>query len=191
MRAVLSSIDASNVVDHLQRIRRLSGALVLVCWALVVLLPLAWLWYWMSVDAAQLALQAQLPAGLIQPGLPAWQRVAAAAANAVPMVCVLLGVWQVKQCFTAFAQGQIFTAHATAHLRRFAGWIAAAALAAIVTVPVMSVLLTLHNAPGTRQLILGLSSEHVFTLFFAAVVWLMADIMRQGQVLAEENESFV
>jgi hypothetical protein len=78
-----------------------------------------------------------------------------------------------------------------AHLRRFAGWVAAAALAAIVTVPVISVLLTLHNAPGSRQLVLALSSDHVFTLFFAAVVWLMADIMSQGQALAEENESFV
>jgi hypothetical protein len=165
--------------------------LVLVCWALVVLLPLAWLWHWITDDAAQLALQAQLPVGTIQLGLLPWQRAAAALVNAVPLACVLLGVWQVKQCFAAFAHGQIFTAHATAHLRRFAGWIAGAALAAIVTVPVMSVLLTLHNAPGSRQLILGLSSDHVFTLFFAAVVWLMADIMSQGQALAAENESFV
>ncbi|OGB79234.1 MAG: hypothetical protein A2496_11065 [Burkholderiales bacterium RIFOXYC12_FULL_60_6] len=191
MFAVLPSIGSINAMDHLQRIRRLSGWLVLVCWVLVVLLPVAWLGYWMTSDAAQLALQAHLPAGVIQPGLPPWQRVAAAAANAVPMACVLLGVWQVKRCFTAFAQGQVFTAHATAHLRRFAGWTAAAALAAIVSVPVISVLLTLHNLPGERQLVVSLSSEHVFTLFFAALVWLMADIMGQGQALAEENESFV
>ncbi|MDD5031395.1 MAG: DUF2975 domain-containing protein, partial [Rhodoferax sp.] len=142
-------------------------------------------------DVAQLALQANLPVGDIQLGLPTWQRVAAAAVNAVPLACVLLGVWQVKRCFTAFAQGQVFTAHATAHLRRFAGWVAAAALAAIVSVPVISVLFTLHNTPGSRQLVISLSSEHVFTLFFAAVVWLMADILGQAQALAEENESFV
>jgi hypothetical protein len=40
-------------------------------------------------------------------------------------------------------------------------------------------------------LVIALSSEHVFTLFFAALVWLMADIMGQGQALAEENERFV
>ena len=192
MRAASPSIRFSNVVDHMQRIRRLSGWLVLVCWALVVLLPVAWLWHWTVADAAQLAQQARLPAdGVIQLGLATWQRVAAAAAHAVPMACVLLGVWQAKRCFAAFAQGQVFTAHATAHLRRFAGWIAAAALVAIVTVPVISVLLTLHNLPGTRQLVIALSSEHVFTLFFAALVWLMADIMGQGQALAEENERFV
>lgn len=191
MVAAISTIQFPNAMDHLQRIRRLSGWLVLVCWALLVLLPVAWLWHWTMADAAQLVLQAHLPAGTIPLGLATWQRVAAAAAHAVPMACVLLGVWQAKRCFAAFAQGQVFTAHATAHLRRFAGWIAAAALVAIVTVPVISVLLTLHNLPGTRQLVIALSSEHVFTLFFAALVWLMADIMGQGQALAEENERFV
>jgi hypothetical protein len=188
MFAVLSSIRLPNAVDQLQRIRRLSGWLVRVCWGLLILLPVAWLWHWTVADVAQLALHGQL---VIQPGMPVWQRVAAAAANAVPMACVLLGVWQVKQCFTAFAQGQVFTAQATVHLRRFAGWIAAAALAAIVMEPVISVLLTLHNLHGSRQLVIGLSSDHVFTLFFAAMVWLMADIMGQGQALAEENARFV
>jgi hypothetical protein len=31
----------------------------------------------------------------------------------------------------------------------------------------------------------------VFTLFFAGLIWLMADIIGQGQTLAEENERFV
>jgi hypothetical protein len=165
--------------------------MVRVCQLLVVLMPVAWLWHWMSADAPELAMQANLSASVIQLAVLPWQRAAAAAVNFVPLVCVLVGVWQVKKCFEAFTQGQIFTAQATAHLRRFAGWVAAAALAAIAAAAVVSVLLTLHNAPGTRQLAIGVSSEHVFTLFFAALVWLMADIMGQGQALAEENERFV
>jgi hypothetical protein len=165
--------------------------MVRACQALLVLMPIVWLVHWITAPASELATQAHLPEGVIQLGLLPWQRLAAATVNAVPLACVLLGVWQVKQCFTAFAQGQVFTSHATAHLRRFAGWVAAAALAAIVAGAVVSVLLTLHNAPGTRQLAIGLSSDHVFTLFFAALVWLMADIMAQGQTLAEENARFV
>jgi hypothetical protein len=177
--------------DHLQRIGRISRWMVQACWALVVCLPLAWLWYWVSTAAPELAVQANLSAGTIQLPLQVWQRVAAAAVNAVPLALLLVGVWQAKHCFAHFAQGQVFTAQATEGLRRFAGWVAAAALAAIVAGAGTSVLLTLHNAPGTRQLAIGLSSNHVFTLFFAAVVWLMADIIGQGQVLAEENERFV
>jgi hypothetical protein len=175
----------------MQRIRRISRSMVLACQALVVLLPGAWLWYWVTTAPPELAMQANLHASVIAPGLQPWQRVAAAAVNAVPLVFVLAGVWQVRQCFEAFAQGQVFTAQATTHLRRFAGWVAAAALAAIVAGAVMSVVLTLHNAPGSRQLAIGLSSNHVFTMFFAALVWLMADILGQGQALAEENARFV
>lgn len=191
MSTALSPLGVSQNLDGLQRIRRLSGWMVRACQALLVILPVAWLWHWMTAAAPDLAMQANLSAGVIQLGLLPWQRAAAAAVNAVPLACVLAGVWQVKQCFQAFTQGQIFTSQATAHLRRFAGWVAAAALAAIVSGAVVSVLLTLQNAPGTRQLAIGVSSDHVFTLFFAALVWLMADIMGQGQALAEENERFV
>ena len=191
MSTALSPLGASQNLDGLQRIRRLSGWMVLACQALLLILPVAWLWHWMTAAVPDLAMQANLSAGVIQLELLPLQRVAAAAVNAVPLVCVLVGVWQVKQCFQAFTQGQIFTSQAIAHLRRFAGWVAAAALAAIVSGAVVSVLLTLQNAPGTRQLAIGVSSDHVFTLFFAALVWLMADIMGQGQALAEENERFV
>ena len=37
----------------------------------------------------------------------------------------------------------------------------------------------------------GIGSDHVFTLFFAGLVWLMAAVIAQGQTLAEENEGFV
>jgi hypothetical protein len=191
MSITSSRVHSSLTTDPLQRIRRISRRMVLACQALLVLMPLAWLWYWVTSTAPELAMQANLPAGAIQLPLQLWQRVAAALVHAVPLVLVLVGVWQVKQCFAAFVQGQVFTAHATTHLRRFAAWVAAAALAAMVAGVVISVLLTLHNPPGTRQLAVGLSSDHVFTLFFAALVWLMADVMGQGQALAEENERFV
>ncbi|EWS62519.1 hypothetical protein Y695_04255 [Hydrogenophaga sp. T4] len=52
-------------------------------------------------------------------------------------------------------------------------------------------LLTLHNPPGLRHLALGIGSDHLFTFFFAGLVWLMAAVIGQGQALAEENERFV
>ena len=47
------------------------------------------------------------------------------------------------------------------------------------------------NAPGTRQLSIAISSNHIFTLFFAVLVWMMADVIARGCALVEENESFV
>lgn len=176
---------------HLQRIRRISRLMVLACKALITLLPLALVYYWASTSAPELAAQGNLPPAAIQQPLQLWQRVAAGAVSALPLGLLFMGIWQAKQCFAQFVEGQVFTSRATEHLRRFAGWVAAAALAAIVAGTVISVLLTLNNAPGTRQLAVGFSSNHVFTLFFAGLVWLMADIIGQGQALAEENERFV
>ena len=63
---------------------------------------------------------------------------------------------------------------------------------------VLSVLLTVYNPPGQKILALAVSSSHVFTVFFAGVVWLMADVIRQAHtqygrafLLAEtDNQDF-
>ena len=129
-------------------------------------------------------------ASLLAP-LQTWQRVAAAAVMAVPQVILVLGVRRAQTCFALFAQGEVFSSRTTALLRQFAGWVAAAALATILASTLVSVLLTQTNPPGLRQLAIGVGSNHVFTLFFAATVWLMAAVIGQGQALAEENQRFV
>lgn len=182
---------AADPADHLRRIRRLSRAMVWACRAILVLLPLAVTLWWATAGLAELTAQAGLPPGSVQAPLPALQRLLAAAVTALPLALLLAGLWQAQRCFALFAQGQVFTAQAVACLRRFAGWVAAAAFAAIVAGAAVSVLLTLHNPPGLRHLAVGIGSNHVFTLFFAALVWLMADVIGQGHALARENESFV
>ncbi len=165
--------------------------MVAACWALLIGLPAALVGYWATADEAMLAGHAHLPAQAIHGSLAVWQRVAAGVATGVPLVLLLAGVWQAMRCFQMFARGQVFTLEATALLGRFAGWVAWAALAALLVSSATSVLLTLGNPPGMRQLSIGISSHHVFTLFFAGLVWLMAAVIAQGQSLAEENEGFV
>ena len=175
----------------LQRVRRISRWMVAACWVLLVGLPLALVFYWSTASEAMLAGHANLPPQLVQGPLALWQRVAAGAVMGVPLVLLLTGVWQARRCFAMFAQGQVFTLQATSLLRRFAGWVAWAALAALLAGAATSVLLTLHNPPGQQHLAIGIGSDHVFTLFFAGLVWLMAAVIGEGQALAEENEGFV
>lgn len=175
----------------LQRVRRISRWMVAACWALLIVLPLALVLYWATASEAMLAGHANLPAQAIQGPVTAWQRLVAGAVMGVPLALLLAGVWQARRCFAMFAQGQVFTLQATALLGRFAGWVAWAALAALLASSLTSVLLTLNNPPGQRHLSIGIGSDHVFTLFFAGLVWLMAAVIAQGQSLAEENEGFV
>lgn len=186
-----SPLASTTAADYLQRIRRISHAMALACLALIVLLPLALIYYWATTSTSELAMQGNLAPAVIQLPLQGWQRAAAAAITGVPLGLLLMGLWQARLCFAQFEQGQVFSALATVRLRRFAGWVAAAAFGAMVAAALMSAVLSFNNPPGARQLAIGISSNHVFTLFFAGVVWLMADIIGQGQALAEENQSFV
>jgi hypothetical protein len=175
----------------LQRVRRISRWMVAACWTLLIVLPVALVWYWAMASEAELAGHANLPPQAILGALAAWQRIAAGAAMGVPLALLLAGVWQARRCFEMFAQGQVFSLQSTALLGRFAGWVAWAALASMLARSATSVLLTLNNPPGLRHLSVGIGSDHVFTLFFAGLVWLMAAVIAQGQTLAEENEGFV
>lgn len=174
-----------------QRVRRISRWMVAACWALLVTLPLALVVYWATASEAQLAGHANLPVQAVAGPLALWQRIAGAVVTALPLGLLLAGVWQARRCFGMFAQGRVFTLQATALLGRFAGWVAWAALASMLASSATSVLLTLNNPPGQRHLSVGIGSDHVFTLFFAGLVWLMAAVIAQGQTLAEENEGFV
>lgn len=173
------------------QIRQISRLMVLACWTLLLLLPAALVYFWLTTSDTGLAVQSGLPANAVVLPLPTWQRLAAGAVTALPLGLLLMGIWQAKRCFGHFLQGQVFTAHAIGLLRSFAGWVAAATVAAMLAGVLASVLLTLHNPPGMRHLALGISSSHLFALFFAGLVWLMAAIMGQGQSLADENRSFV
>jgi hypothetical protein len=175
----------------MQRVRRISRWMVIACWLLLTVLPLAWVVYWATASDALLASHAHLPVQAVATPLALWQRVAGAVVTALPLGLLLAGVWQARRCFAMFAQGQVFTLQATALLGRFAGWVAWAALASMLASSAASVLLTLHNPPGQRHLSVGIGSDQVFTLFFAGLVWLMAAVIAQGQTLAEENEGFV
>ncbi|MEX1168049.1 MAG: hypothetical protein WEK74_14510 [Hydrogenophaga sp.] len=175
----------------MHRVRRISAGMVWACRALMVLMPLALVVYWGWAGADQLAASAQLAPALLMAPLEPWQRWAGGAAMALPLGLLLVGVAKARRCFQQFALGDVFTLEATALLRGFAGWVAAAALGAIVATSVASGVLTLNNPPGMRQLAVAISSDHVFTLFFAATVWLMAAVIGQGQALVEENKGFV
>ena len=179
------------VVPPSGALRRISRAMVVACWLILLLLPVGLVAYWASASDSVLAGHAHLPAEVIQGPLLSWQRWVAGAVMGVPLALLLMGVWQARRCFEMFAQGQVFTVQATHLLQRFAGWVAWAALAALLSGVVTSVVLTLHNPPGMRHLAIGIGSDHVFTLFFAGLVWLMAAVIGQGQAMAEENEGFV
>jgi Protein of unknown function (DUF2975) len=182
---------ATAEISDVRRIQRLSRWLAVACLALIFVLPIAVMIYWTLADPTELAARGNLPASAIQGPLLAWQRIAGAIVTLVPLTLLLLGLLQARKCFKQFAAGQLFTTDAVRCLRRFAGWVMISVIAGIIAGAAISVMLTLNNPATMRHLAIGISSNHIFTIFFAGMVWLMAAVIAQGQSLAEENATFI
>ena len=184
------SLSADTMFDP-SRIKRWSQILSIACLFLIIALPIAVAAYWVLADAKTLAQGANLTLGAAQEPLRNWQRLTGGLITEVSLTLLLIGLWQARKCFRLFASGQIFTSETVFCLRHFAAWVAASVAAGMAGNTVISVLITVLNPPGMRQLVVGVGSEQVFALLFAGIVWLMAAVMSQGQLLAEENASYI
>lgn len=174
-----------------ERLQAMSRLLAASCLILMTLLPVAVALYWYWADATTLVVRANLPPSSVQGPLLPWQRISGGVLAEVPLVLLLLGVREARKCFQLFAAGHIFTATAVCCLRRFTGWALASALSGIVAGMAISIVMTLNNPVGMRHLAIGIGSDQLFLLLFAGMVWLIAGVISQGQLLAEENATFI
>lgn len=183
--------SVSTTDPNLKRLQRISRLLAASCWVLIIVLPLLFAWFWAVSTPAQLASRVNLSANIIQGPLMLWQRLAGGCISAVPLGLLLAGIWQARKCFVLFAGGEVFTLQAVVALKRFASLATACFASSWLASTALSTLLTINNLPGMRQIAIGFSTDQVFALFFAGVVWLMAAVIAQGMHLADENARFV
>jgi hypothetical protein len=170
--------------------RRLSQVMAVFCLVLIAVMPLGVVSYWGMTDVAEIARDALPPMELQETLLP-WQRILAGLISAIPLAVFAVGLWQARQFFRRYSAGQIFSSRAAHNLSRFAGWTLASVIVSILCQPAVTTVLTLTYPEGSRILMVSISSQKVFLMFFAAMVYLMANIIRQGQRLAEENATIV
>lgn len=106
-----------------------------------------------------------------------------------PVAFATYGLVRARRCFRSFGRGDYFSSGVVGNLRAFAGGIALWVLAGWLSTPVMSILLTL--GAEEHRVTVELNLAGFMTLFFAGIVWLIADIMRRAAAIAEENAQFV
>jgi hypothetical protein len=161
------------------------------CLILIMSLPIIVVVYWILADTSMLAAQANLKPAAIQGELSRSQRIVAGALTEIPLIMFMAGLWQVRRCFQQFSAGRFFSSTAVRSLSRFAGWTMASVITSVVTTSLISIVITLQNPSGARSLTVSFGSDQVLLLFFAGMVWVIASVIHQGQILAEENASFI
>jgi hypothetical protein len=177
-----------------ERLRRMSlwmRALIVVGALILVLVPG---FFWMAEpDVLQKAAADLLPASA-QPGRFTITPAVRHGAIGVVAASVALGLYallQVWHLFGAYGRGVVFGPEASGRLRRLAWALMAAALVRPLTKTVVVLLLTWHNPPGQRQLVISLSWEDYLSLLFGGLLFAMSWAMVEARRLEQENAGFV
>ncbi|HPH06171.1 MAG TPA: DUF2975 domain-containing protein [Methylotenera sp.] len=186
-----NQMNIQNNKQHPQHIYRLSQFMSTFCLMLIIVLPVAVAVFWTFAETETLAIRVNLPLEAVQGSLRSWQRTLGCVLSEIPLALLLIGVWEARKCFRLFTRGTVFTPEAVYYLKSFSGWSMASVIAEFICGTAISTILTLENPNGARSLILNLDSDQVLLLFFAGLVWLMADVISQGQTIAEENSKFI
>jgi hypothetical protein len=171
----------------LHRTARLARWLVLAGGALFTLNAVG---MWLFPGYALHIVQSQTQAGVIGP-LTLRTRVMLALWDLPSLAVILMALLRLWQLFGEYLQGRVFSARALASLRGFARWVLAAAFLSPVYRAVLSVLVTLQNGPGKRELTINLSSDDYLMLLIGVVLLAISSVMAEAARIAEDNEGFV
>jgi Protein of unknown function (DUF2975) len=184
----MASSTASLPDGRLQRLCHSVRAMVLVGAIALALLPFVF-WLMPSWAAPWVSQMTALPDGAGRPtALTPWFGMLA---TLLPAGLGLAALWQLWRLFGAFATGRALTHTAQQHLRRFAVVLLMLAVCAPIYRAAMSVVFSLGNPPGQRQLIVGLSSHDYLQVLLALVLLAIAMVMVDAVRAAEENQTFI
>ncbi len=173
-------------MDNLGRIRSVSRNFKVLCTALMALLPLFLAAYWALLNELPRSMLEPLPvapSGALGPGL----RLLGFLATMIPCGVLLYALWRLRRLFSLYMAGRIFGPENVACYRALGKTLMCWAGAAFVQTPLLSIIATLPNPPGTRLLMLGVGSGELGFLFLGGLVLVVSWVMDEGRRLDEEQ----
>lgn len=174
---------------RLERLRRLSSAMAVLCTVIAVLLVGLMVLYWAKTPPEEL-LSALGIAGTIAAADELWLRVAGGAIALIPLAALILGLTAARNCFLALAGGEVFSQSVVRGLRGFAFWLLVSTVLQPVSGSVLSLLLSLGSG-GQGQFAFSLGSETLLALLFAGTVLVIATVMSEAISIADDNAQIV
>lgn len=180
----------SRETNGVERIAKVSAVMRGICGVAMAAIPavLATFWALAPLEAIR-----ELPGVTFAvAALPPSSRLLAFLVVMVPSGVSMYGLAMLRRLFDTYRQGRIFDAGNARSLRAFAISVLVAAAAKILLVtPALSLVLSFHNAPGTRALALSFSSDDLATLFVGAVLMVVAWTLAEAHRLAEDYAQIV
>lgn len=174
-----------------ERVRRVSHLMRLTCSLAIFAIPLGLAGLWATFDLWAASHPELMHLGPLQAPMPVPVLLAGFLISMIPGSIALFALWRLRRLFGLYARGQIFTRSNVRCLRDFALAVILSAAIKPVTGALLSVVLTLPNPPGQRQLAIQFGSSEITTLFVGCVFLTIAWVMDAGREMAEDNAQIV
>ena len=168
-------------------LRRYSGLLAHASLLLAVLMPAGVLFAWIDTPDEMVRLLGLSP----EAQMASWQLILGALVALVPAGLLSAALLAARRCFLSFRRGAYLTAAVVFALRAFGGRVAMASFVSVIVPPLLSLLLSVGNPPGSRALTFSLSSSTLLGLLIGGTLWALAAVMARAVDLADEHAQFV
>jgi hypothetical protein len=157
--------------------------------AIFVLLAV-YLGLWIDPELAVRTLASSVP-GLDRAHLTVLALISGFVLGLIPLLVLIYALWQVRCFFHLYCGSDLFPAGAGTHLRNFGIGLLVLAPIGVIARAMASVLFTLPQPQGARQLAITVSSNEIFILLIGALVMMIGRVLGEAHRLAEENCQFL
>ena len=172
---------------NLDRIRRISGSFRGLFGALLYLVPMFTLGFWLLFNQLPQSFKNELPVQVTQV-LPVSTLLMAIAVSAIPTGIIMLAFIHLRRLFALYSDGTIFSI-ANAECYRSLGYtLIYWAFSKLAFAPLISVVLTLNNPPGAKSLVLQIGSSDLGNILLGCLVLLISWVMHEASLLEEESQ---
>ncbi|SKA30129.1 Protein of unknown function [Enhydrobacter aerosaccus] len=173
-----------------RRIKTLSHRLSLLCGGLILMIPVVCILYWgmSSTEAISRQFLGE-PGAILQ--LSGAQRRMAVVLTAIAVVPLGLALASLRQLLRLYAEGTIFDAQNVAAIGKIGKWLVWFGVAQFVDATLIPLVLTLSNPPGHRILSITLSMGVIEAVLLGAVMLVIAHVMDEARIIADEQAQTV
>ncbi len=177
-------------MDNLSKIKKLSKKFYLLLSSLLVVIPLYYVLYWTFInDFPKTMITVNIDsASLIPNPLSVKSRIMGFLACLPPLSALIYGLLNVRRLFACYREGVVFSFEHVGIFKNTSKALFAWVFLSILYESAKSILFSMGNPPGQRVVSVGFSSPEITTLIVAGIVFVIAWVMDEGRILAEEQQ---
>jgi uncharacterized membrane protein len=120
--------------------------------------------------------------------LPLDSKIYAILISLIPSSLWMAALYYLSKLFKHFEDNKLFSVANVYYLKKVGLFLFLEAIISLLTVPALSIITTMHNGVGNRELRLAISTNDIYNIAVAGVVMICAWVMYEGFKLKQEHD---